>query len=679
MSLQARAIAASTVLFAGPLMHAQKAPESEIEDIRKLLQTPVQSAARRDQSLREAPGIITSISSQDLEAIGARTLADALKMVPGIQMFTRRNGRDMVWIRGIPTTYNNEVLLLVDGVPQREAVFGEWSPDEEIPLNQIDRVEITRGPGSALYGGNAYAGIISIFTKPAGDTVQASFGGGQLGGLRFEGLAGHGAPGDGASLAASTMRSAGPRMARDRSGNPTDHKDHVASSSLRARLEMSGFFLGLSHTDFTTDYPLYASGETKPQTYRTTTATLGQQFQWGELSFDPKAYVFHVSEFHDYRKVNPATGTLLKLLTRDMESLNFGLDAQFTWRASASHVLVFGAWAEDMRAITYYEQESVPPFSTSTYSSWLDQDRTGAPGNHGASTFNYAVFAQSEWKLFQEKLALTGGLRMDHNENFGAFFSPRLGLVYDPDGLSTFKLLWGRAFKPPTFRQTVMYRSDGLSPGNPKVGPERIRTVDLEWSRRLNAWAHLRVDLFNEALTDFIESQSYHPYENSGRKRVISGWELGLDLIGSPEVSWPRMIKLSANVTGLTQAYDEGSGARMDVPYVAHRTASAGLWLNGARMDAYLGVSAQGRRASSPAYHSLVAASESRGQDFLGFSSRLDFNLVVHTFHRLPVRVELAAHNLLDRRIMSPDIDPEGYYEHTQEGRTLSFKIGLSY
>ena len=143
-------------------------------NIEDLMNIEVISATKTQKKISEAPSTIISLTGKEIEEMGARTLSDVLKMVPGVQILNRRNGRDMIWIRGVTTGYNTKLLLQIDGIPYREAILGEWSSDEEIQLNNIERIEIIRGPGSALYGANAYSGVISIFTKDEVDISKAS-------------------------------------------------------------------------------------------------------------------------------------------------------------------------------------------------------------------------------------------------------------------------------------------------------------------------------------------------------------------------------------------------------------------------------------------------------------------------------------------------------------------------
>ena len=165
--------------------------------------------------------------------------------------------------------------------------------------------------------------------------------------------------------------------------------------------------------------------------------------------------------------------------------------------------------------------------------SWLnkDADINSNPGR--IYTINYAAYLQDEMRFIDDKLNLTIGLRFDEYEGFDAEFSPRVGLVFNPIEELTFKMLGGKAFKPPTFRQNYMVRIDGKSPGNPDVGPERITTFETELGYNIDNNIIARINYFNNTLTDFIESINYATYSNSSDKRKISGIELDLRTEGT--------------------------------------------------------------------------------------------------------------------------------------------------
>lgn len=204
--------------------------ELPLED---LLDIEVLSPSQTVKKIGQAPNIITSITAKQIASMGARTLSDVLKMVPGVQVLTRRNGQDMVWIRGIPTGRNSKVMLLIDGVPQREGLIGGWSSDEQTQINNIERIEVIRGPGSALYGGDAYSGMISIFTKhkvPQYNTVTAGIASFDKQWLNFE--AGKEVGQSKLIVSGRWQQSEGYAQQYDRAGLDSTHNNNVKAKSL---------------------------------------------------------------------------------------------------------------------------------------------------------------------------------------------------------------------------------------------------------------------------------------------------------------------------------------------------------------------------------------------------------------------------------------------------------------
>ena len=125
------------------------------------------SAIKISQNLIQAPASITVFKEEYIEKSGARTLGDLLKYVPGLYVTNTRSGFDLLKVRGAQDRYNYRILLIIDGIPRRELFFGYTSISELVPVENIAQLEVIRGPGSALYGTNAYTGVISIYTKTA--------------------------------------------------------------------------------------------------------------------------------------------------------------------------------------------------------------------------------------------------------------------------------------------------------------------------------------------------------------------------------------------------------------------------------------------------------------------------------------------------------------------------------
>ena len=127
------------------------------------------TAARKPQYITQAPSTINVITEQEIKSSGATNLSELLERLPGVYTPTAHNALDMLWIRGVGLQYNDNALLLIDGAPYRTLYVSNFPLNEQLPLEDIKRIEVIRGPGSALYGSNAFTGVINIITKHAED------------------------------------------------------------------------------------------------------------------------------------------------------------------------------------------------------------------------------------------------------------------------------------------------------------------------------------------------------------------------------------------------------------------------------------------------------------------------------------------------------------------------------
>jgi outer membrane cobalamin receptor len=132
-----------------------------LEDI---LSRPLPVAGGQERTVRDSPGIVTVVTRDEIMDSGARDLIDVLRMVPGFAFAVDVQGVVGPGFRG---NWGNEgkVLLLVDGVEFTEDLYGTLQLGHHFPVNQVERIEIVRGPGSAIYGGNAELAVISITTR----------------------------------------------------------------------------------------------------------------------------------------------------------------------------------------------------------------------------------------------------------------------------------------------------------------------------------------------------------------------------------------------------------------------------------------------------------------------------------------------------------------------------------
>ena len=173
-------------------------------DIEELVTVTV--ASKREEQVRNAPGIISIVTADEIRRYGARNLRDIIDRTTNAQVIGSNlypHGRTAM--RGVAQTHiDNNVLLLLNGRPVRDVQSGGTNSDlyAAFPIDIIDKLEIIRGPGSVLYGTNAFSGVINIITKQARDnseieisTTYGSFntkrvvatGGGSVGGFNFYG------------------------------------------------------------------------------------------------------------------------------------------------------------------------------------------------------------------------------------------------------------------------------------------------------------------------------------------------------------------------------------------------------------------------------------------------------------------------------------------------------------
>ncbi|MCI0564906.1 MAG: TonB-dependent receptor plug domain-containing protein, partial [Nitrososphaera sp.] len=147
------------------VLFAQDAVDASLDS---LLQIPITTAAKYWQTIEEAPASVSIITSSQIERFGYRTLEDVLRSVRGFYISNDHN-YTYVGVRGFsrPTDYNNRVLLLLNGHTTNENVYGSsaFGADFGLSLDMVDRIEIVRGPGSALYGTSAMFAVVNVITK----------------------------------------------------------------------------------------------------------------------------------------------------------------------------------------------------------------------------------------------------------------------------------------------------------------------------------------------------------------------------------------------------------------------------------------------------------------------------------------------------------------------------------
>src|SRR5437016_10811715 len=161
------------ILSASSASRAQSMPNIDLLDmtLEDLMNVQVTSVSKKEQKLSRAGAAVYVISQDDIRHSGATRIPDLLRMVPGLDVAQIDASTHAISIRGFNSRLANKVLVLIDGrtvyTPTTSGVY--WD-QQDVPLEDIERIEVIRGPGGTVWGANAANGVINIITKNAADT-----------------------------------------------------------------------------------------------------------------------------------------------------------------------------------------------------------------------------------------------------------------------------------------------------------------------------------------------------------------------------------------------------------------------------------------------------------------------------------------------------------------------------
>lgn len=165
------------LIFLGfiPLANAEEQNEALGLSVEELLNTKVTSVAKKTQSLNDAPAAAFVISNEDIKRSGATSIPDALRLAPGLDVARIDSNKWAVSSRGFNSRFANKLLVLIDGRSTYTRTFsGVYWENQDVMMEDIDRIEVIRGPGATLWGANAVNGVINIITKHSSKTQGGS-------------------------------------------------------------------------------------------------------------------------------------------------------------------------------------------------------------------------------------------------------------------------------------------------------------------------------------------------------------------------------------------------------------------------------------------------------------------------------------------------------------------------
>lgn len=465
----------------------------------------VVTATRSDASRNELATATTVFTRENIEQLQVRTLPELLKHALGVDI-TENGGygkTSSVFMRG---TNSDQILVLIDGIKVGSVTLGT-TPFEFIPIDQVERIEIIRGPHSSLYGSEAIGGVIQIFTRKGKQSNTPSItldaGGGSYDTMQGAGSVSGKWQDSWYSLSASHINSQGINTRQD---NDPD-RDGYYNTGLNARIghhftntaELEAFYM---RAEGRTDIDSYEKGMPNKTEFAN--------------------QVVGINGSMDFTKIWRST---LRLGQSRDDSDNFYptslYDSRFNstrWNASWLNELKLS----DDHQLTVgsdYRMDEVD--STTTY---IKSER-----------YDVGIFGQLHSRIWDDH-HLNASLRWDENEAFGDYVTGNFGWRYNWDhGISAFAS-FGNAFKAPTLND-LYYSDEWGSHGDPDLKPEQSTSFEIGLSGQQD-WANWEVRGYHtnidNLITWYTDRNSYISTPIQTQKAQIDGveTELSKELFG---------------------------------------------------------------------------------------------------------------------------------------------------
>ncbi len=457
------------LVLATPLVHAGSAkPDSLDLSLEELMSLVVTSVSKKAQSIAETAAAVFVIKAEDIRRSGASNIPEALRLAPGVQVAAIGHNRWSVSIRGFNSRFANKLLVLVDGraiySPSFSGVFWEHN---DIPLNNIERIEVIRGPGGSLWGANAVNGIINIITYPAQDTQGGLLSASVGDELRGAVLARHGWAADEETHVRlhASAKSVDAGRAAAGGGGPDDWQSKQAGFRLNATRAGDNYSLQGTFSDYRAGDRITALMAAPP--YATSLGTEGD-------------------------------GNTAHLLGKWERPTDTGSHSLQAFIDHSDNDLGIARYRNDTFDLEYLQQN----IGDSHDVVWglgyrLSKDQLNASphilfSDHYKTFSLYSAFVQDDITLVPKRWRLTLGSRFEHNAFSGFEVQPNLRLLWTP---STRDGLWAAASRavrtPSRGERTSTAFVEPPSPpfvplplatvGDPDMASEKLTALDLGW------------------------------------------------------------------------------------------------------------------------------------------------------------------------------------------------------
>ena len=535
----------------------------------ELIATPVTTASRRAEAREQTPAHIMVITREQMRNRRYKNLADLLEDLPGVdfQRGTRSSQYNNFAFQG--HLGNNKLLILLDGVRIDHPAGGKIPIAENFSLYFAKQVEVLYGPAAALYGADAFAGVINIITEKAGDQTagKIAIGAGSYGSLEGDFLA-SGKLGESLGITVGAHYQKSDRAPLDdyypnefrkvaAGGKSAEQRENyvgeISSQSQYARLDAGerlsvGFYRNRFRSLTSTGDRPSAAFYLADAFWDTTIDTLSAKYRF---DINPSLSSETVVDYSRY-EVDPHSRYVNVFTDFKDHGYDYsygrrmGIEQNLNWQANDAHSVLAGLGYRNYHAI---ETPDLPsPYDTAK-----------SPGNQGLFYPNTSVPVEInearyhswsgylQWQAqWNSRISTVAGLRHDWYSTYGGSTNPRLGIVLQPSQGNFIKLLYGEAFRAPSPEESYgafgSYNPDGSRKGthritNPGLEPEKSKTWSVTWDWRPTRGFNLVTNAYLTRASQIIITRTIasnlETKENSGNDRyqgidIMPQWQVHL-------------------------------------------------------------------------------------------------------------------------------------------------------
>jgi iron complex outermembrane receptor protein len=548
LALLSSLIASGAPASAGESEQQPQSDDKELKELLSIVQQETAVATKTRLNSDYVPGIVTVLEGDELEALGVRTAGEALGLVPGIQDTRDNRGSDLALVRGLDFPFNvGNVQVLVNSIAMARSDGGINTSALQIPVEQIERIEVIRGPGSVIYGDFAFMGLVNIITRKDGARAVA----------RFE----------------------SPRASHMATAIDAEKHDALNWSVNLSGSGASNAFGPLPATD-ATDQRMFSIVNVESRGFSFTTQTVHRNYT--PLVNGPRATRYHdtswAGEAKYARDVNPSLHAELRAdyLHNDIDDFA---------SAISGNVTKFGGDVT-YNGIRHNSILAGADYSISDIDHATHRVPPAPPAPPGPPVLT-ALAANAERDItglllqdridFNDRFSSTVGARYDSYSDLKSRVTPRVSFVWRATDHHILKAQYTEGFRPPTFFELYTPPARGVVPQYPF---ETNKTTELNYVYR-GTGRVARVTLYRSIISKMIRP--------GGIYLTTDARAHGYEVEWAEELS--SKVKLSANASH-TNTYDPRAtggtsnavsanwlGNATLLVHAAHNVIVAGRWL----------------------------------------------------------------------------------------------------